>query len=353
MSSVKKVFVNGYGSIGSRIAPFIKDDPEISLIGIGKYSPDEKVEQAISKGYDVYVPEKKLDSFKNFKIAGTIESALDDCDLVIDASPGGHGYLNKKNLYEPKGVMAIYQGGETIYGNEAVSDLLFNSRANYDQAFGKKHVMQGSCNVTGMGRILKPLREKFGDKLVRFDVTLVRRWADLDQTDKEVKDTIEWSEHPHHGDDVKSYMGKDTPLYLRAIKVPTRQMHLHIIDIRFKDKAPKPSEVLEIFKNEYGVATLWTAKGTKDVRDFADTMKFSFKDTNMIHIHANMTESIDDTVKMMYSDDQTGIVIPENHMLMQAMLFQRSYKDAFNHTESLFHMDEKKKILEDHFAKKN
>ncbi len=350
---MKKVFVNGYGSIGSRIVPFIKDDPEISLIGIGKYSPDEKVEQAISKGYAVYVPEKKLDSFKNFKIAGTIESALDDCDLVIDASPGGHGYLNKKNLYEPKGVMAIYQGGETIYGNEAVSDLLFNSRANYDQAFGKKHVMQGSCNVTGMGRILKPLREKFGDKLVRFDVTLVRRWADLDQTDKEVKDTIEWSEHPHHGDDVKSYMGKDTPLYLRAIKVPTRQMHLHIIDIRFKDKAPKPSEVLEIFKNEYGVATLWTAKGTKDVRDFAHTMKFSFKDTNMIHIHANMTESIDDTVKMMYSDDQTGIVIPENHMLMQAMLFQRSYKDAFNHTESLFHMDEKKKILEDHFAKKN
>jgi len=55
----------------------------------------------------------------------------------------------------------------------------------------------------------------------------------------------------------------------------------------------------------------------------------------------------------MYSDDQTGIVIPENHMLMQAMLFQRSYEDAFNHTEKLFHMAEKKKTLEEHFAKKN
>ena len=40
-------------------------------------------------------------------------------------------------------------------------------------------------------------------------------------------------------------------------------------------------------------------------------MGFSFTDTNMIHIHANMMESIEDTVKMMYSDDQTGIVIPE------------------------------------------
>ncbi len=349
---MKNVFVNGYGSIGSRITNFIKDDPEINLIGVGKYSPDDKVNVAISQGLKVYVPKKKSDSFSDFKISGTIEDALDECDLVIDAAPEGHGFLNKKNPYEPKGLMAIYQGGETVYGDKAVSDLLFNSRVNYDKAYNKKHVMQGSCNVTGMGRILQPLREKYGNQLVRFDVTLVRRWADLEQTDTEVKDTIEWSEKPHQGDDVKSYMGKETPLFLRAIKVPTRQMHLHIIDIRFKDTAPKPSEFLSTFKNEYGVATLYTAKGTKEIRDFADTMNFSFKDTNMIHIHANMVESIQDTVKMMYSDDQTGIVIPENHLLMQAMLFQKEYSKAFKHTEELFHMDEKKKLLEEQFALK-
>ncbi|MBA4459798.1 MAG: type II glyceraldehyde-3-phosphate dehydrogenase, partial [Nitrosopumilaceae archaeon] len=53
----------------------------------------------------------------------------------------------------------------------------------------------------------------------------------------------------------------------------------------------------------------------------------------------------------MYSDDQTGIVIPENHMLMQSMLFGKSYQEAFSHTESIFKMDEKKKKLEKHFAK--
>ena len=73
----------------------------------------------------------------------------------------------------------------------------------------------------------------------------------------------------------------------------------------------------------------------------------------MIHIHANMVESIEDTVKLMYSDDQTGIVIPENNMLMQAMLFQKDFKDAFKHTEKLFHMKDKKKLLEEHFATKN
>jgi glyceraldehyde-3-phosphate dehydrogenase (NAD(P)) len=122
---MKKVFVNGYGSIGSRIVSFLKDDPEIQVIGIGKYSPDAKVEEAISKGLDVYVPEKKMGDFSNFKIAGTLESALDECDLVIDAAPGGHGYKNKKNLYEPKNIPAIYQGGESTIGDETVSDLLF------------------------------------------------------------------------------------------------------------------------------------------------------------------------------------------------------------------------------------
>ena len=348
---MKKVFINGYGSIGSRITSFLKDDPEITVIGVGKYSPDEKVNTALTRGLNVYVPERKLNDFSDYKISGSIESALDECDLVIDAAPGGHGYKNKKNLYEPKNIPAIYQGGESITGNEPVSDLLFNSRVNYDLALGKHHVMQGSCNVTGMGRILEPLRQKFGDDLIRFDVTLVRRWADIEQTEKNVSDTIEMSEKPHHGDDVKLYFGKDAPLYVRAIKVPTRQMHLHIMDIRFKNIAPKPSEIHNIFTNEFGVATLWTAKGTQDIRNYAQNMGFNFTDTNMVHIHANMTVSIGDTVQMMYSDDQTGIVIPENHMLMQAMLFEKSYDDAFTHTESIFNMNEKKQKLQEHFSK--
>ena len=324
--------MNGFGSIGSRILQFIKDDPEIQVIGVGKYSPDSKVNEVLSSGFSVYVPKSKESEFKNFEISGNIETALNDCDLVIDASPGGIGFQNKKNLYEPKNLLAIYQGGESIVGENAVSDLLFNSRVNYSDAFEKKHVMQGSCNVTGMGRILEPLRNKYGENIRRFDVTLIRRWADIEQNDKDVPDTIELTEHPHHGEDVKSYFGKDAPLFVRAIKVPTRQMHLHIMDIRFNSNTPSPSELHSVFKDEYGVATIWTAKGTKDVRDFANSMNFSFKDTNMIHIHANMTTSIDDTIQLMYSDDQTGIVIPENHMLMQAMLFQKSFADSVSYT---------------------
>jgi glyceraldehyde-3-phosphate dehydrogenase (NAD(P)) len=349
---MKKVFVNGYGSIGSRITQFIADDKDIELVGVGKYSPDEKVADAISRGFHVYVPKAKMDSFKNYKISGSLEDVISECDLVIDAAPGGMGYTNKKTLYEPKNVRAIFQGGEKIGGSESVANLIFNSRVNYEKSFNEKYVMQGSCNVTGMGRILQPLKEKYGKKIRRFDATLIRRWADLEDVKTPVKDSIEWTRKPHHNEDVKSYMGADTPLFIRVLKVPTRQMHVHLMDIRFDGPAPNVQEILDLYKNEYGIATLYTAKGTKDIRDFAETIKFNFKDTNMIHIHADVIEVQDDVIKMTYSDDQTGIVIPENHLLMQAILFNRKRDEAFKHTEELFHMAEKKKLLEEHFAKK-
>ena len=294
----KKVFVNGYGSIGKRIAAFISEDPEIDLIGVGKYSNDAGVSDAKSKGHNVYVPEKKLGDFENANISGSIESALAQCDLVIDASPGGTGYVNKKNIYDSLNIPVIYQGGESTFGEKAVSDFLYNSRSNHKQAIGRKHAMQGSCNVTGMGRILQPLREKYSDDLVRFDVTLVRRWADIEQTNKDVPDTIEMTQKPHHADDVKAYMGKETPLFLRAIKVPTRQMHLHILDVRFSGKAPDPDVIHKLFASELGVAVLENAKGTKDVREYANSLGYSFTDTNMVHIHANMTVAIGDTLQM-------------------------------------------------------
>jgi glyceraldehyde-3-phosphate dehydrogenase (NAD(P)) len=348
---VKRVFVNGYGSIGSRIAQFIADDVDIELAGVGKYSPDEKVTDASSRGFNVFVPKAKIDLFKNFKISGTIEDIVQKCDLVIDASPGGIGYTNKKILYEPKNMRVIFQGGEKITGDKSVAQLIFNSRVNYEKAFDRQFVMQGSCNVTGVGRILQPLKEKYGTRIKRFDATLLRRWADLEDLKTEVADSIEWTRKPHHDEDVKSYMGTDTPLFIRVFKVPTRQMHVHLMDIRFNGSAPSVSEIIDLYKKEYGVAILYGVKGTKDIRDFAESIKFSFKDTNMIHIHADLIEVQDDVVKLTYSDDQTGIVVPENHLLMQAMLFKRKREDAFKHTEELFHMDEKKRSLQEHFKK--
>lgn len=346
---MKRVFVNGYGSIGSRIAAFLQDDAGIEVTGVGKYSPDADVQKALDRGLSVYAPADRLDRFGS-SASGSIESALNSSDMVIDASPGGTGHSNKVSLYDRYGLPVIYQGGESSSGPGAVSDFIFNSRINYGEAVGRRDAIQGSCNVTGMGRVIGPLREAYGGHIRRIDVTLVRRWADMEQTDKTFPDSIEMSPNPHHGEDARSYLGDSIPLYVRAVKVPTRQMHLHIMDVRFDGRAPDPADAHRIFKDERGVAVLHTAGGTREVREFAGSMGFHFTDTNMIHIHAAMTASRGDTLQIMYSDDQTGIVIPENHMLMQAMLLGVPYDMAAARTESVFGMAERKERLERHFA---
>jgi glyceraldehyde-3-phosphate dehydrogenase (NAD(P)) len=67
----------------------------------------------------------------------------------------------------------------------------------------------------------------------------------------------------------------------------------------------------------------------------------------MVHIHEDILRVQDDTVKLGYSDDQTGMVIPENHLLLQSMVFKRPRDEAVKRTDQLFQMSRKRKILEE------
>ncbi|AIF83964.1 glyceraldehyde 3-phosphate dehydrogenase (NAD(P)+) [Candidatus Nitrososphaera evergladensis SR1] len=344
-----KVFINGYGNIGRRLATALSADKEIQFVGVAKYTIDDKVKEALDNRYSVFVPENMVAAFKEkgYNVTGPVKDAVAAADLVVDAAKEGGGFENKKSMYEPMKKTAIFQGGEDRHGEMAVADMIHNSRVNYAKAQGRKYVIQGSCNVSGMGRIMQPLVEKYGPRIKRWDVSLIRRWADLEDT-KAVKDSIEWDRHPHHQDDVKDFI-PDANLYVDAFKVPSRMMHLHQMMIRFDGKAPSKDELLECYRNEFGVAILSSAKGTGDVRKKAMELGFAHGDTNMVHIHGDILRVQDDTVKLGYSDDQTGMVIPENHMLIQSMAFRRPREEALKRTDSLFQMSKKRKILEEEF----
>jgi glyceraldehyde-3-phosphate dehydrogenase (NAD(P)) len=70
----------------------------------------------------------------------------------------------------------------------------------------------------------------------------------------------------------------------------------------------------------------------------------------MVHIHQEVLRVEDDTVKLSYSDDQTGMVIPENYLLLQSMIQKRNRQEALAKADNLFQMSYKKKILEEEFA---
>ena len=344
-----KIFVNGYGNIGRRLASALSHDKEVQFVGIAKYTADDRIKEALENRFDVYVPEIIKNKFteKKYDIAGTLNEAISRSDLIIDAAKEGAGYDNKKNLYEPMKKMAIFQGGEDRYGDRSVAEMIHNSRVNYDKALGRRYVIQGSCNVSGMGRIIQPLIENFGEEITRFDVSLVRRWADLEDS-KEVRDSIEWDKDPHHQDDVKDFI-PSVNLYVDAFKVPSRMMHLHHMLIHFKDTAPSKDVVTETFRKEFGIAILNSAKGTADVRKKAFQLGFQHGDTNMIHIHTEVLKVQDNIVKISYSDDQTGMVIPENYLLIQSMIHRRSRDDAIKKTDDLFQITNKRKLLEEEF----
>jgi len=344
-----KVFINGYGNIGRRIATAFSQDKEIQFIGVGKYSVDDRVKDAVDRNFPLYVPANMVSKFKEkgFPVSGNISNAIMESDIVIDAAKDGYGYDNKVNLYEPLNKAAIFQGGEDNTGVRKVADVIHNSRVNYKDMFKKKYVIQGSCNVSGMGRILQPMIEKYGSEIERYDVTLIRRSADLEDS-KEVKDSIEWDKNPHHQDDVKSFL-PTVNLYVEAYKVPSRMMHLHQMTVRFKSAAPDKESFLDIYEKEFGVAILSNAKGTGDIRKKAIDLGFEHGDTNMVHIHSDTIRTQDDTLKLLYSDDQTGMVIPENYLLFQSMLYGRPARDAYRRTEAIFHIDKKRKTLEEEF----
>ena len=344
-----RIFINGYGNIGRRLASVLSHDKEIKFVGIAKYTPDERINEALENRFDVYVPEDIINEFteKKFDITGTLTEAIDGSDLVIDAAKEGAGFDNKRNLYEPMKKMAIFQGGEDRHGDRSVAEMIHNSRVNYDKALGRRYVIQGSCNVSGMGRIMQPLIETFGEEIRRFDVSLIRRWADLEDS-KEVRDSIEWDKDPHHQDDVKDFI-PSVNLYVDAFKVPSRMMHLHHMLIHFKDKAPSKDVVIETFRKEFGIAILNSAMGTADIRKKAFQLGFQHGDTNMIHIHTEVLKVQDNILKISYSDDQTGMVIPENYMLIQSMIYGRSRDEALKKTDNLFELTKKRKLLEEEF----
>ena len=70
----------------------------------------------------------------------------------------------------------------------------------------------------------------------------------------------------------------------------------------------------------------------------------------MVHIHEDILRVQDDTIKIAYSDDQTGMVIPENYLLIQSMIFRRPRDEALKRADNLFQMSKKRAILEQEFA---
>lgn len=234
LSGMVRVGVNGYGTIGKRVADAIVTQPDLELVGVGKTSPDFVAEQARLRGYDIYTPESRQQRVREggIEVAGTVETLIETADIIVDATPGGVGAENAE-AYTAYDTPAIFQGAE----DHSLVDVSFNARSNYEAANGADRTRVVSCNTTGLCRLLTPLADSFGVEKAR--VTLIRRGGDPAQSGRGPIDAVlpdPVSIPSHHGPDVQTVL-PDIDIDTMGTKVPTTHMHMHAVNVTLEDSA--------------------------------------------------------------------------------------------------------------------
>jgi len=242
-----QVAINGYGTIGKRVADAVRQQPDMEVLGVAKTRPNFEAETAIDKGFPLYAAVEEREHLfdeAGLEIAGPVEDLVDEADVVVDATPSGIGAQNKE-LYEEHDTPALYQGGE----DADLVDVSFNARSNFAEAADADHVRVVSCNTTGLSRVIAPLREAYGVEKVR--ATLVRRGGDPGQTDRgPINDILP---NPvtipsHHGPDVETIFD-DLDIDTLGMKVPATQMHMHSLNITLEEEVDA-DDVRELFADE-------------------------------------------------------------------------------------------------------
>jgi len=263
------VGVNGFGTIGKRVADAVRAQPDMTVAGVAKTRPNYEAAVAAERGYPLYAAyRERRDEFADadLKVAGTVDDLVTDSDVVVDATPAGVGFENR-SLYSRHDTSAIFQGGE----DASVADASFNARANYGDAAGADFLRVVSCNTTGLARLLTPIDEAYGVDKAR--VTLVRRGGDPGQTDRgPINDTLPdpVTIPSHHGPDVNTVL-PDVAIDTMGMKVPATLMHTHSVNVSLASD-PATSDVRELLAGESRLSVLpdhFDIDGAGKLKEFA------------------------------------------------------------------------------------
>lgn len=317
----KSVGINGYGTIGKRVADAVACQDDMEIVGVTKRTPDFECKMAVEKGYDLYIsaPERE-GKFKEagIEISGTIDDLYDQLDIMVDCTPEGIGAKNKANIYEKKGIKAVFEGGEK---HDQIGKS-FNSFTNYNDALGADYVRVVSCNTTGLCRTLKPIDDLAGIKKVR--AVMVRRGADPGQVKKGPINAIVPNPPTvpsHHGPDVQTVMyGLD--ITTMALLVPTTIMHQHNLMVELENSV-SVDDIIEKLEKTSRVLLLEAEKGmgsTAQIMEYARDIGRPRGDLFEIAVWKESLNIVDNELFYMQAIHQESDVVPENVDAIRAML---------------------------------
>lgn len=305
-----KVAINGYGTIGKRVADAVALQDDMKVVGVTKTKPDFEAKIARKK-FELYIAKpENLELFEKagIEVSGTVEDLIKKADIVVDCSPDKVGAENKK-IYERFDKKAIFQGGE----KKEVAEVSFNALANYEEAMGKKYVRVVSCNTTALSRTIYQLKNNF--KIGRIRATILRRVSDPKEDKKGLTNAImpdPIALPSHHAKDVKTVL-PDVDIVTTAFKLPTTLMHVHSLAIELKEKVTK-EDVVSALEKEPRIMLLSAEDGftsTAKIIEFARELRMRYDlYENVVWLESIAIDGND--LFLTQAVHQEAIVVPEN-----------------------------------------
>ena len=335
-----RVGINGYGTIGKRVADAVRAQPDMEVVGVAKTRPNFEAQTAVAKGYDLYaaVEERRhLFDGAGIDLAGDVEDLVGTSDVVVDACPSGVGAENAA-MYRAYDTPALLQGGEDA---DAV-DASFNARANYGAVEGADLVRVVSCNTTGLARLLAPLREAYGVEKAR--VTLVRRGGDPAQSGRgPINDILPdpVTLPSHHGPDVNTVF-PDLDIDTLGLKVPATLMHTHSVNVTLTSR-PTAAEVRDLLAGEgrlFVIPEWLDLDGAGAVKELAGDAGRPRGDVWENCVWGESITVEGDDLYLFQAIHQESDVVPENVDAVRAITGSAGRRESVRTTDEALGLDE-------------
>ena len=330
-----KVAINGYGTIGRRVADAVLKQDDMILVGVTKRNPDFRCSEAAERKIPLYSIDGNAEDFEaaGYEVKGGVHDLLQEADIVIDCAPKNQGIKNLETYKKFPKLKVIFQGGES----HEMCDISFNSQSNYDQTLGKKLVRVVSCNTTALCRIISQLRKKYSIKKVR--VAIARRSADPGQGQKKMRMNA-WEptlKYPsHHAIDVTKVI-PDVKISSLAGVAPMTIMHGHMIFIEFEQPPKSKEEVMDHLASNSRIKIVSSERGFSSTAEIKDYASSNGRKGNIYEICV-WKESIgldrDGELGMQIAIDQQADVIPENIDAIRAMFETATAKESIEKTNT-------------------
>jgi glyceraldehyde-3-phosphate dehydrogenase (NAD(P)) len=314
-----KVAINGYGTIGKRVADAVELQDDMEIIGVCKRNPTFEVPMAAARDLPFYTTDdehRTAFAERGWDVEGLLPELLDSADIVVDCTPGKVG-ATYVPIYKEHGVKAIFQGGEKAH----TQPVSFNSSANYMEAWGADMVRVVSCNTTGLARTLFPIFREIGIEEVL--AVLIRRAADPWDSKKgpinAIKPVLKLP--THHGPDLNTVL-PDIPIQSMAVAVPTTIMHLHANQVVLK-RGSSTEEIIDLWERSPRLRLISGGDGivsTAQVMELAKDLDRSRAD--LFEIAVWMDGINVDGRKLWYYQavHQESDVVPENVDCIRSMM---------------------------------